>query len=179
MVVPFTDGHKTINIVVPLEKSYQSKGKELVKIFEQSIILSFIDHHWKEHLRQMDDMKQSVQLAVHEQKDPLVIYKLEAYELFKQMLGEVNRDVTGFLMKGSLPVQDPNQIRQHREQRRVAEKVKESRGDEAMGNEMQGAQTNTQAEKPQPVRVEQKIGRNDPCPCGSGKKFKHCHGKEA
>ena len=178
MVIPFTDGNKTMNVVAHLERSYSSKGKELIKIIEQSIILSFIDHHWKEHLRQMDDMKQAVQLAVHEQKDPLIIYKLEAYELFKQMLGEINRDVTSFLMKGSLPMQDPAQVRQHRVSRTV-EKVKESRGDESMGNEMQQAHSNTQTmEKPQPVRVEQKIGRNDPCPCGSGKKYKHCHGKE-
>jgi preprotein translocase subunit SecA len=178
MVLPFTDGNKTVNIIANLEKSYSSKGKELIKVFEQNIILSFIDHHWKDHLRQMDELKHSVQMAVHEQKDPLLIFKFEAFELFKQMLSLINKDVTSFLMKGNLPVQDPHQIQQHRQPvRKIAEKIRESRGDEQMEDEYAGAGS-APGEKPQPVRVEAKIGRNDPCPCGSGKKYKHCHGKE-
>jgi preprotein translocase subunit SecA len=179
MVIPFTDGSRNINIVANLEKAYNSKGKELVKVFEQNIILSFIDHHWKDHLRQMDELKHSVQMAVHEQKDPLLIFKFEALELFKQMLSAINKDVTTFLMKGSLPVQDANQIQQHRQPiRKIAEKTKESRGDGTMEDEYKGAESGDTREKQQPVRAEIKIGRNDACPCGSGKKYKHCHGKE-
>jgi preprotein translocase subunit SecA len=178
IVIPFTDGSRNVNIIANLEKSYNSKGKELIKVFEQNIILSFIDHHWKDHLRQMDDLKHSVQMAVHEQKDPLLIFKFEAFELFKQMLSAVNKDVTTFLMKGSLPVQDATQIQQHRQPRRVAEKTKETRGDNTIEDEYAGAGT-TPGEKPQPARAEVKIGRNDLCPCGSGKKYKHCHGKES
>jgi preprotein translocase subunit SecA len=179
IVIPFTDGNRNINIVANLEKAYNSKGRELIKVFEQNIILSFIDHHWKDHLRQMDDLKHSVQMAVHEQKDPLLIFKFEAFELFKQMLSAINKDVTTFLLKGSLPVQDANQIQQHR-QKKVVEKTKESRGDEGgnMGEEFKSADSGETREKQQPVRAEVKIGRNDPCPCGSGKKFKHCHGQE-
>ena len=125
----------------------------------------------------MDDLKHSVQMAVHEQKDPLLIFKFEAYELFKQMLSTINKDVTTFLMKGSLPIQDPNHIHQHRQVRRT-ERTKESRGDENMEDEYSGAETQQTQEKQQPVRAEVKIGRNDPCPCGSGKKYKQCHGKD-
>ena len=178
IVIPFTDSTRNINIIANLEKAYYSKGKELIKVFEQNIILSFIDHHWKDHLRQMDELKHSVQMAVHEQKDPLLIFKFEAFELFTQMLSAINKDVTTFLMNGSLPVQDPNQIQQHRQVKRVAEKTKESRGDGTMEDEYKGAETGDTREKQQPVRAEVKIGRNDLCPCGSGKKFKHCHGKE-
>lgn len=178
IVIPFTDSTRNINIIANLEKAYYSKGKELIKVFEQNIILSFIDHHWKDHLRQMDELKHSVQMAVHEQKDPLLIFKFEAFELFTQMLSAINKDVTTFLMNGSLPVQDPNQIQQHRQVKRMAEKTKESRGDGTMEDEYKGAETGDTREKQQPVRAEVKIGRNDLCPCGSGKKFKHCHGKE-
>lgn len=178
MAIPFTDGNRNIQIIANLEKAYNSKGKELIKVFEQNIILSFIDHHWKDHLRQMDELKQSVQMAVHEQKDPLLIFKFEAFELFKQMLSAINKDVTTFLMKGSLPVQDANQIQQHRQAKRVVEKTRESRGGDTMEEEYQGAESGETQEKQQPVRAEVKINRNDPCPCGSGKKYKHCHGKD-
>lgn len=178
MVIPFTDGNRNIQIVTNLEKSYNSKGRELIKVFEQNIILSFIDHHWKDHLRQMDELKHSVQMAVHEQKDPLLIFKFEAFELFKQMLSEINKDVTTFLMKGTLPIQDPTQIQQHK-QRKIVEKTKEFRGGENIEDEYNGAEAATETrEKQVPVRAEVKIGRNDACPCGSGKKYKHCHGKE-
>jgi preprotein translocase subunit SecA len=174
IVVPFTDGSHTLNVTIPLEAAYQSEGKEVVKGFEKSVILAFIDQNWKEHLRAMDDLKQSVQLAVHEQKDPLLIYKLESYNLFKSLISEINKEVVSFLMKGALPVQDPAEIRQARDRRtQPAERVQESRGQDSVNHSREG-----QPERPkvQPVRTEQKIGRNDPCPCGSGKKFKHCHG---
>jgi preprotein translocase subunit SecA len=179
IVIPFSDGHKSINIITNLEKTYKSEGKELIKTFEQNIILAFIDQSWKEHLRQMDDLKQSVQMAVHEQKDPLIIYKLEAFQLFKHMLSHINKEVTSFLLKGRIQVDDSNNVKQY-QGRRVAEKTKESRSNNELGNENEGAQTNTQEaeQKVQTyVRTEQKIGRNDPCPCGSGKKYKQCHGK--
>lgn len=179
IVIPFSDGQKNINIITNLEKTYQSEGKELIKTFEQNIILAFIDQSWKEHLRQMDDLKQSVQMAVHEQKDPLIIYKLEAFKLFKQMLSHINKEVISFLLKGKILVDDSTNVKQY-QGKRVAEKTKESRANNELGNENQGAQTNTQESEQKVqtfVRTEQKIGRNDPCPCGSGKKYKHCHGK--
>jgi preprotein translocase subunit SecA len=178
ILVPFTDGIHTINVTVPLEKAYHSAGKEISAAFEKTIVLAFIDQAWKEHLRAMDDLKQSVQMAVHEQKDPLLIYKLEAYNLFKSMISEVNRDVVSFLMKGALPSQDPQQVRMARDARRErAEMVREGRGAEPVAAHA-GADHAAQHSAPrvQPVRAEQKIGRNDPCPCGSGKKYKHCHG---
>ena len=178
IVIPFSDGQKSINIITSLEKSYQTEGKDLIKTFEQSIILAYIDQSWKEHLRQMDDLKQSVQMAVHEQKDPLIIYKLEAFQLFKTMLSVVNKDVTSFLLKARVQIEQPEEVKQAQQQRRVAPKTKEARGADELGHTNDAADTDTQqVEKQQPVvRTEQKIGRNDLCPCGSGKKFKHCHG---
>jgi preprotein translocase subunit SecA len=181
VVVPFSDGIKTTSVVVNLKKAVETNGKEITKALEQNTILSFIDQSWKEHLRQMDELKQSVQMAVHEQKDPLLIYKFEAFNLFKQMLIEVNQNVTSFLMKSSLPVQDPNEIRQAQARvRRVvppAQRTTESRGEDAEVNAAREAgEAVSQPVKQQPIRNEMKIGRNDPCPCGSGKKFKNCHG---
>jgi len=106
IVVPFTDGNKTLNVVTQLEKAYQTKGKHLIEDFERNITLALIDEAWKNHLRKMDELKQSVQLAVHEQKDPLLIYKFEAFELFKAMIGRLNREVISFLLKGSIPSQN-------------------------------------------------------------------------
>jgi preprotein translocase subunit SecA len=178
--IPFSDGQRMINVVVNLEKAIETDGKEMIKSMEQITILGFIDQAWKEHLRQMDDLRQSVQMAVHEQKDPLLIYKFEAYKLFKEMLREVNQDVISFLAKSELPQQDPAEIKQAQERRRVAvSKTMEGRGVDpeqvaAQRAMMAAAQ---QPEKPMPVRKEVKVGRNDPCPCGSGKKFKNCHGQ--
>jgi len=115
IVIPVTDGRKTLQVVSNLEKACMSEGKELIKSFEKGIILAVIDDFWKEHLREMDDLKQSVQGAVYEQKDPLLIYKFEAFKLFREMIQKVNKEVISFLMKGSLPVQDPSQVRQARE----------------------------------------------------------------
>ncbi len=180
IVIPFSDGNREINIIANLEKAYNNKGRELIKVFEQNIILSFIDEYWKTHLRQMDELKQSVQMAVHEQKDPLLIFKFEAFELFKQMLSQINKEVTTFLMKGFLLTEDTQQIQQNRE-RKVVERTRESRGNEQgqLGEEFKGASTGNETQvKQMPVRAEQKVGRNEPCPCGSGKKYKHCHGKD-
>ena len=118
IVVPFTDGKKTLNVVSNLKKAYESKGKTLINDFEKNISLAIIDEAWKDHLRKMDELKQSVQLAVHEQKDPLVIYKFEAYKLFESMLEKVDKEIISFLFNGQLPSKDPSEIREDRKVRR-------------------------------------------------------------
>jgi preprotein translocase subunit SecA len=177
IVVPFTDGIKQIQITTNLKKAYDTQGKDLVKSFERSVVLALIDDAWKEHLREMDELKQSVQNAVYEQKDPLLIYKFESFELFKQMISTVNKDTLSFIFKGNIPVQASSEdVKEARSMPRNDNKVKTSRPE----NSIAGPQGNGMPEMPQakaqPVRVEQKIGRNDPCPCGSGKKYKNCHG---
>ncbi|WP_336516966.1 preprotein translocase subunit SecA [Pollutibacter soli] len=189
VVVPFTDGKKGINVLSHLDKTITGGGEELVNSLEKTITLAIIDDAWKEHLRGMDDLKQSVQTAVYEQKDPLVIYKTTAFELFSTMDGEVNKDIVSFLCHAGLPAEQPgrNQIREGREQRTDMSKMR-VRKDEmvsAGGGEpemMEGGQEYHDPSVPvkqEPVKVGPKVGRNDPCPCGSGKKFKNCHGKEA
>lgn len=177
IVTPFTDGIRTVQIMANLKKSYDTKGKELVAVFEKTVVLAMIDDSWKEHLREMDDLKQSVQNASLEQKDPLVVYKLESFNLFREMIAKTSKDVISFLMLGGLPVEDNKkpqlqkaQFTQQQVQQKPKEKLTESRSEEPTEEQEQ------KRPKPQPIRVEQKIGRNDPCPCGSGKKFKACHG---
>ncbi len=176
IVTPFTDGVRTIQVMANLKKSYDTKGRELVSVFEKTVILAMIDDSWKEHLREMDDLKQSVQNAALEQKDPLVVYKLESFNLFREMIAKTSKDIISFLMKGGLPIEGTQQLQQARftqepVQQKPKEKLVESRSEEE-------AQEQAEIQKPkqQPIRVEQKIGRNDPCPCGSGKKYKNCHG---
>ncbi len=173
IVIPITDGQKTYNIVTNLKNAYESEGKDLVLTIEKSISLLTIDEAWKEHLREMDDLKQSVQNATYEQKDPLLIYKFESFELFKTMIDRINRELVSILMKGNIPVQDPNQVKQAEQRRKLdMSKFNTSRTDDT------GSGPDEQKKKVQPIRVEKKVGRNDPCPCGSGKKYKQCHGKE-
>jgi preprotein translocase subunit SecA len=157
IVVPFTDGIKTLQVVTNLKEAYDSEGKGLISDFEKNITLSIIDETWKTHLRKMDELKQSVQNASYEQKDPLLIYKFEAFELFKAVLDKINRDVLSFLFKGELPNQTVNQISEAREQKR--EKVQLSKADVQNSSQQQ----NTQASKiPETiVREERKIGRNE------------------
>jgi preprotein translocase subunit SecA len=183
IVIPFTDGIKNLNVVVDLARTYELKGSNLPLAFEKNIILAIIDEQWKEHLREMDELKTSVQNASYEQKDPLLIYKFESYELFKQMLDRVNREAISFLFKGDLPNAENTKVREAQERR---EKVTASRPEvtqrqmapaEQEGGRQQAIPNQPQA-KPEPVRVEQTAGRNDPCPCGSGKKYKACHGKK-
>ncbi|OQA00350.1 MAG: preprotein translocase subunit SecA [Bacteroidetes bacterium ADurb.Bin408] len=170
--IPFSDGVKTLHVVANMQKTYETKGKEAFKAFQKSVTLALIDDSWKEHLREMDDLKQSVQGATYEQKDPLLVYKLESYNLFKQMILKVNKDITTFIYNGNLPVADPDDVKQaQRPQRTDMSHLKTGRAD-AMGNMKKDEQR-----KAEPVRAEKKIGRNDPCPCGSGKKYKQCHGK--
>ena len=179
IVVPISDGRRIYQIICNLEKAYLNKGKELVKSYQKQIVLSTIDAAWKEQLREMDDLKQSVQNATYEQKDPLLIYKFESFNLFKQMVTEVNKDVVSTLVKGHIPIQNPEQVREASTQKRTdmsRYKTQKSDATEAR-NPMEGAQSQTQQQTvTQPVRVEKRVGRNDPCPCGSGKKFKQCHG---
>jgi len=167
IVVPFTDGKKTLNVVSDLKKAYESKGETLINDFEKNISLAIIDEAWKDHLRKMDELKQSVQLAVHEQKDPLVIYKFEAYELFKSMLGRVNKEIISFLFNGQLPSKDPSEIREDRKVRRQ-QKLNISKEEVLNSDEMasinrkvgqMASQRNSYVETI--VREEKKIGRNE------------------
>lgn len=177
IVVPITDGQRVYQIITNLKKAYETKGMELVRSYEKTIILYIIDEAWKEHLREMDDLKTSVQNAAYEQKDPLLIYKFEAYELFKNMLDKVNREVVSILVKGHIPVRDSSQIQRAQAPRRLdLSNLRESKSEFGSSLSQSGAQQQ-QTQRSQPVKVEKKVGRNDPCPCGSGKKYKNCHGK--
>ena len=170
---PVIDGVKGINLIVNLKKAYDSQGKEINRAVAKSVTLTMIDEQWKEHLREMDDLKQSVQNATYEQKDPLLIYKFESFNLFKSVLEKISRDVIAFMVRAQLPVrQNGNEpIKEQAERRRTdMSRMRTGRSDLA-----------TNAGEPRsnaPVRVEKKVGRNDPCPCGSGKKYKNCHGKD-
>jgi preprotein translocase subunit SecA len=177
IVTPFTDGIRGVQVLTNLKKANDTKGRELVLGFEKAVVLAMIDDSWKEHLRELDDLKQAVQNASLEQKDPLVIYKLESFNLFKDMIIKANKEVISFLMKGGLPNENENKQPQARFTQEPPqpkkERLTESRDENIV--EEQNAQQQ-QKPKPQPIRVDAKIGRNDPCPCGSGKKYKNCHG---
>jgi preprotein translocase subunit SecA len=169
ILIPITDGKKTLNVTANVKKCYETQGKEVSLAAEKGITLAIIDDAWKEHLREMDDLKQSVQTASYEQKDPLLIYKFESFGLFKNLILKINKDICAFLSLGKLPSQSPESMREAKMQRTDTSRLKVSRP------EYFGHSTST-AQKPSPVHVEKKIGRNDPCPCGSGKKYKQCHG---
>ena len=169
IVTPLSDGIKSLQVVINLKRAYETHGRELVLGMEKGTSLSMIDDAWKEHLREMDELKQSVQNAVYEQKDPLLVYKFESFELFKHTVNDINKEVVSFLMRANLPNETQNTVQQARVQAPRREQVQTSRND--------GSDEDKPKPKLQPVRVEQKIGRNDACPCGSGKKYKNCHGK--
>ena len=182
IVVPFTDGKKTLNVVSDLKLAYESRGETLIKDFEKNISLAIIDESWKNHLRKMDELKQSVQLAVHEQKDPLVIYKFEAFKLFQTTLNEINKEIISFLFKGELPSKDPSEIREDRKERRK-QKLNISKEEVLNSDELASINKrvgqNASSIKRQVetiIREVKKIGRNEKCLCGSGKKYKHCCG---
>ena len=174
IVVPITDGTRTIQVVTNLKKAYETEGRELVKAYQKSVILSSIDESWKEHLREMDDLKQSVQTATYEQKDPLLIYKFEAFELFKGMLEKVSKDVAATLIKGHIPIEDADEIQEAQRKRKLDMSKYETKRPEAVASRGGGGGGQ---EKGEPVKVGRKVGRNEPCPCGSGKKYKNCHGR--
>jgi preprotein translocase subunit SecA len=186
VAVPFTDGKKAMQAIANLDKTIASNGKELTGALERNITLALIDDAWKEHLRAMDDLRQSVQTAGYEQKDPLVIYKIEAFGAFKQMDDQVNKDIVSFLAHCSIPVEQNNQATRITEERRRRTDMSKMRqrkeefagagGPEYLSQENEYHDPSENL-KQEPIRVEPKIGRNDPCPCGSGKKYKNCHGK--
>lgn len=190
VVVPFTDGIKGLNVLTNLDKTLKTNGEELAAALEKTITLIVIDDEWKEHLRAMDDLKQSVQTAYLEQKDPLVIYKVEAFQQFKNMDADVNKDIVSFLCHSSIPIQQEDaKLKEGRQEKTDYSKMRANKeeidraGQDYAANERDkfepGGGGTAVAEKQAPVKVGPKIGRNDPCPCGSGKKYKHCHGKEA
>lgn len=173
IAIPVSDGVKILQLVVNLKKAYDTKAMELYKAMVKTVTLITIDEYWKEHLREMDDLKQSVQNATYEQKDPLLIYKFESFNLFKGILEKISRDVLAFLIRAHVPLRQNNQeipIREENTRRRTdLSNMRTSRSDLSANAGEPKANT--------PVHVEKKIGRNDPCPCGSGKKYKACHGK--
>ncbi len=172
IAIPITDGKKTLQVVANLKKAYEDKGREVNLAIEKGITLAIIDDAWKEHLREMDELKQSVQAATYEQKDPLLIYKFESFELFKALMQKVNREIISFLIKGKLPIEGSDNVREAQVPRASdMRNLRTERTDMLAAAQRTGEQAVTQ-----PIRVEKKIGRNDPCPCGSGKKYKQCHG---
>ena len=172
---PITDGHLGFHVPVELQRCKDTDGAEIYKVFSKIVLFTTIDDAWREHLRKMDELRQSVQNATYEQKDPLLIYKLESYQLFSKMLEKVNRDSLAVLNKSYIPTREnnPQSVQQERRQQSKADVNK------LQASRMAAAAAAGKAEKskPAPIKVEKKVGRNDPCPCGSGKKFKHCHGK--
>ena len=183
IAIPISDGRKMLTLSVDLEKAYNTNGKEIAKALSRTIILYQIDDHWKQHLRDMDDLRQSVQNAAYEQKDPLLIYKFESFKLFEQMLLNVNREITSFLSRATLPLPDENQVREARQPQAPQKGLRAGRQndfDRAAQQQQQAIDNSSQQpQKVMPVHVEKKVGRNDPCPCGSGKKYKNCHGRDA
>ena len=180
ILIPITDGKKVYNISCNLKEAYESGSKALVKAFEKSILLHTIDENWKEHLREMDDLRQSVQHASYEQKDPLLIYKLESFNLFKTMVENVNSKSVSILMRGQIPIQEPEQVKSAAPEQKTDYSKYRTEKEEVSsraGSSSKNGPPDTRERKMEPVRVEKKIGRNEPCPCGSGKKYKNCHGR--
>ena len=181
ILVPITDGKRMYQIPVNLKAAYESECKEVVKSFEKAIMLHVIDEAWKENLRELDELKHSVQNASYEQKDPLLIFKLESVNLFDSMVNKINDKTLSILMRGQIPVREPEQVREApietRAQRRQ-QQYQENRTELGDRNQQAAAQHDTRTQRREPVRAEHTVGRNDPCPCGSGKKFKNCHGRD-
>ena len=175
IIIPITDGRKMFNIPVNLKAAYESESKVIIKVFEKMILLHIMDENWKENLRKMDDLRDSVQNASYEQKDPLLIYKLESFNLFKNMLEEIDRQSVSILMRGQIPVQqrDPEEIKEAVPEPKPNRPAYQSN----RGQDQNSQQPDLRRRVEPSTRTEPKIGRNDPCPRGSGKKFKHCHGR--
>ncbi len=181
IIIPFSDGKKMFQIPVNLERAYKSNGEAVVRALEKTVMLVFIDDAWREHLREMDDLKQSVQNAHYEQKDPLVIYKYESYDLFRNMVDEINKKLVSTLMKVQIPVPNADNVREAEQKKTDMSRMRTGREEDASAGQRAaqaaGAAVSRQQQKSEPVRVGPKVGRNDPCPCGSGLKYKNCHGK--
>ncbi|HNZ85599.1 MAG TPA: SEC-C metal-binding domain-containing protein, partial [Paludibacteraceae bacterium] len=174
ILIPLTDGKKLYNIPVNLKLAYETQAKEIVKSFQKSILLHTIDEAWKEHLRELDELRNSVQNASYEQKDPLLIYKLESFGLFKKMIDAINYKAIAILMRGQIPVTEGETLREAKEERRQDFSKYNTQKSDIMDA---GQQDTREKIHKEPVRVEKKVGRNDLCPCGSGKKYKSCCGK--
>ena len=183
ILIPITDGKKVYNIAVNLKAAAETHCKEVVKEFEKRMLLFVIDDEWKEHLRQLDDLKQSVQNASYEQKDPLLIYKLESFNIFKGMLDALNRRAIAILLRGQIHVQEPDKVQQAQQQRRMdysryrTQKDAVQQAAAASGAAQAAGRDTRENARPEPIHVDKKPRPNDPCPCGSGKKYKQCHGK--
>ncbi|MGM9804876.1 MAG: preprotein translocase subunit SecA [Candidatus Aphodosoma sp.] len=179
ILVPITDGKRLFNIPVDLKLAYESESKEVIKSFEKAILLHTIDEGWKENLRELDELRHSVQNATYEQKDPLLIYKLESYNLFRKMVEEINRKIAAVLMRAQIPMADPDRVRRADEQRRQdMSRYRTQKQELGDPSQRQAAGRDTRERQvTQPIHVEKTVGRNDPCPCGSGKKYKNCHGR--
>ncbi len=183
ILIPITDGKRVYNIAVNLKAAAESHSKEVVREFEKRILLLVIDDEWKEHLRQLDDLKQSVQNASYEQKDPLLIYKLESFHIFGDMLERLNRRAIAILLRGQIYTQDPNSVQQAQQQRRQdysryrTQKDAVQQAAQASGMAQAAGRDTRDQQRPEPIHVDKKPRPNDPCPCGSGKKYKQCHGR--
>jgi preprotein translocase subunit SecA len=174
IIIPFTDGKLMYNIPVNLEEAYNTQAKAAVKAFQKAVLLHTIDEAWKEHLRELDELRQSVQNASYEQKDPLLIYKLESYNLFKNMIETINYKAITVLMRAQIPVREGDAVREAAPEKRQDYSKYQSQKSDIM---KAGQQDTREPQKQQPVHAEKTVGRNDPCPCGSGKKYKQCCGK--
>ncbi|MBO5596131.1 MAG: preprotein translocase subunit SecA [Bacteroidales bacterium] len=172
IAIPITNGKRQLTLSVNLKKAYETESREIAKALSRSIILYYIDDYWKQHLRDMDDLRQSVQNAAYEQKDPLVVYKLESYNLFTEMLEKLNEDVLTFLLRAFIPLRDAADAREARPATQPNRNMQQMRT-----NDPSQLSTNGEQKSRMPVRVDKHVGRNDPCPCGSGLKYKNCHGK--
>ena len=178
ILVPITDGRLVYNIKTNLKEAYESESKAVVRDFEKAILLHNIDEAWKENLRELDELKKSVQNASYEQKDPLLIFKLESAEIFKKMVDKINTSTIATLTRAQIPTQAPEEVKEAAPAPKAPQpkytESHESLEDEA---QKQAAANDTRQKAPQPIVKEKLPGRNDPCPCGSGKKFKNCHGR--
>jgi preprotein translocase subunit SecA len=179
IMIPITDGKRLYNIPVNLKLAYETEGKEIVKCFEKLILLHTIDEAWKENLRELDELKHSVQNASYEQKDPLLIFKLESVKLFDNMVNRINNEAISIILRGQIPVQEPEQVREAAPERPTPRQQYHEEKQDLSDPAQQAAAANDTREQPkqEPVRAEKTVGRNDPCPCGSGKKYKNCHGR--
>jgi preprotein translocase subunit SecA len=178
IMIPITDGKRMYNISCNLKEAYESESKAINKAFQKAILLYTIDEAWKEHLRDLDQLRQSVQNASYEQKDPLLIFKLESFGMFKDMIDTINRKTVAILMRGQIPVREPEQVREAAPEVRQDYSKYRTQKDQ-VGGSSSAAPAQQAPQRPEPIKVGPKVGRNDPCPCGSGKKYKNCHGKEA
>ena len=177
IMIPITDGRRMYNISVNLREAYETESKAIVKAFEKAILLHTIDDAWKENLRELDDLKHSVQNASYEQKDPLLIFKLESVTLFDNMVSKINNETISVLMRGQIPVQEPEEVREAPVEEKPRQQYREEKQDLTDPAQQAAANRDTREAKTEPYRAEKTVGRNDPCPCGSGLKYKNCCGK--